>query len=128
MKHYIYFAAKENLAKQLDKSFELYEMIAKASSPISVEDYAEYVDAFWGTSWRGLRFPFEVENETGKFFLEAVKHALTEAGELAEMRRKEYEKLCAESDFDCWRELRDEMVEVIREMAQQISEIKDAMR
>lgn len=128
MKQSIYLSAKARLAKRLEQYFDLYEKIRKAGNGMSAGEYSEYVEAFWGTSWRGLKFPYSVEGTNGKFFVKAVESAFEEAMKVVEMQIEEYRK---DADKECYvwcKELYVETSEVAEEMAQQISEIRDTMR
>lgn len=128
MKQSIYLSAKARLAKRLEQYFDLYEKTRKVGNIMSAGEYAEYVEAFWGTSWRGLKFPYSVGGANGKFFAKAVESAFEEAMKVVEMQIEEYGK---DADKDCYvwcKELYEETSEVAEEMAQQISEIRDTMR
>lgn len=128
MKQSIYLSAKARLAKRLEQYFDLYEKIRKAGNIMSAGEYAEYVEAFWGTSWRGLKFPHSDGGANGKFFAKAVESAFEEAMKVVKMQIEEYGKDIVKDCYSWYKELYEETSEVAEEMAQQISEIRDTMR
>lgn len=128
MKQSIYLSAKARLAKRLEQYFDLYEKIRKAGNAMSAGEYSEYVEAFWGTSWRGLKFPYSVGGANGKFFAKAVESAFEEAMKVVKMQIEEYGKDIVKDCYSWCKELYEETSEVAEEMAQQICEIRDTMR